>query len=160
LQLVFAGPDFGMLEALERRGAQLGLNGRVHFLGLVSGADRLWLLENAVCLSQPSRDEGFSLSILEAMASRCPVVISERCKFPDVARHRAGIVVPLSIPELASALRAYASDACRRASDGRSARLLVEHSYTWDIVSGQAARMYAQAVNGELDAGAPGCELR
>ncbi len=160
LQLAFAGPDFGMLEGLKRRAAQLGLAGRVHFLGLVSGTDRLWLLENAVCLSQPSRDEGFSLSILEAMASRCPVVISERCKFPEVARHRAGIVVPMSIPELAAALHSYASDGTRRASDGRSARLLVEHGYTWDIVSGQAARMYAQAVNRGLDAGAPGCDAR
>jgi glycosyltransferase involved in cell wall biosynthesis len=160
LQLVFAGPDFGMLEALKRRSAQLGLSDRIHFLGLISGSDRLWLLENAVCLSQPSRDEGFSLSILEAMASRCPVVISERCKFPDVARYKAGIVVPMSIPDLAAALHSYASDGARRATDGRSARLLVEQSYTWDIVSEQSARMYAQAVNRELDKGAPGSGLR
>jgi glycosyltransferase involved in cell wall biosynthesis len=160
LQLAFAGPDFGMLDTLERRTAQLRLTGRVHFLGLVTGPDRLWLLENAVCLSQPSRDEGFSLSILEAMASRCPVVISERCKFPETARQGAGIIVPLSIPELAAGLSAYAGDPVRRAADGESARQLVERCYTWDIVSAQAARMYAQAANSGLDAGAPRCELR
>jgi glycosyltransferase involved in cell wall biosynthesis len=146
LQLVFAGPDFGMLEGLQRRASELGLIDRTHFLGLVSGPDRIWLLQNAVCLCQPSRDEGFSLSILEAMASGLPVVISDRCKFPDVARHGAGVIVPLSVGDLAAALGLYASDPARRAADGRSARKLIERSYTWDIVSRQADQMYSQVV--------------
>jgi len=160
LQLVLAGPDFGMLDALQRRVAQLRLFDRIHFLGLVSGPDRLWLLQNALCLSQPSRDEGFSLSILEAMASRCPVVISEHCKFPEVALHGAGIIVPMSIPDLAAALHSYASDPARRTSDGRSARQLVESSYTWDIVANKTDQMYAQVVSRGPEVTAPGCELR
>jgi glycosyltransferase involved in cell wall biosynthesis len=160
LQLVFAGPDYGMLDMLQRRVAELQLVDRIHFLGLVSGSDRLWLLANAVCLCQPSRDEGFSLSILEAMACGRPVVISDRCKFPEVARHSAGVIVPLSIPELATAFRLYTSDSARRAADGRSARLLVERCYTWDIISRQADQMYAQAVCRRSGTAAPRCELR
>lgn len=148
MQLVFAGPDYGMLAALQRRTAELQLTARVRFLGLVSGSERLSLLRNALCLSQPSRDEGFSLSILEAMASGCPVVISEHCKFPDVARRAAGIIVPLSVPELAAALRSYAEDAPRRALDGRSARRLIEESYTWDIVGATTVRMYSSIQRG------------
>jgi glycosyltransferase involved in cell wall biosynthesis len=142
LRLVFAGPDFGMLRGLLSRVAQLGLIDRVHFLGLVSGSDRVWLLRNALCLSQPSRDEGFSLSILEAMASRCPVVISDRCKFPEVGRSGAGIVVPLSIPDLAAALGRYAIDPARRLADGSAARRLIEKSYTWEIVAEETRSMY------------------
>src|ERR1700732_2993646 len=41
LQLVFAGPDYGMLDMLRRRVADLQLVDRIHFLGLVSGSDRL-----------------------------------------------------------------------------------------------------------------------
>ena len=146
LQLVFAGPDFGMLEMLQRRAAELQLLDRIHFLGLVSGSERLWLLQNAVCLCQPSRDEGFSLSILEALAASCPAVISDRRKFPDVARYDAGVIVPISIDEIASALRSYAGNPARRASDGRSGRLLIERSYTWDIVARQDRDMYLQAL--------------
>ncbi len=160
LQLVFAGPDFGMLDAMKRRVAQLRLTDRVHFLGLTSGSDRLWLLRNALCLSQPSREEGFSLSILEAMASRCPVVISDRCKFPQVALHGAGIIVPMSIPELAAALNSYAGDSARRISDGRSARRLVESSYTWDIVAVKANQMYSQVAGRGSELTTPGCGLR
>ncbi|HUI63037.1 MAG TPA: glycosyltransferase, partial [Steroidobacteraceae bacterium] len=93
LKLVFAGPDFGMLAQLRKRVAAHRLSDRVHFLGLVSGAERYWLLNNALCVSQPSRDEGFSLSILEALACARPVVISDQCKFPQVAASGAGVVV-------------------------------------------------------------------
>lgn len=146
LQLVFAGPDFGMQEGLQRHAAELGLADRIHFFGLVAGPERLWLLQHAVCLAQPSRDEGFSLSILEAMACGRPVVISDRCKFPDVAREGAGVIVPLSIVDIAAALRAYASDPARRMADGGSARRLIQRSYTWDIVCRQADQMYSQVI--------------
>jgi len=155
LQLVFAGPDYGMLGALQGRVAALKLAQRVHFLGLVSGAERLWLLGNALCLCQPSRDEGFSLSILEAMACRCPVVISDRCKFPDVARREAGVIVPTSVPELTSALRVYATHPARRIADGRAARLLIEQCYTWDIIARQAEQMYAEALRRRAEPKAP-----
>jgi glycosyltransferase involved in cell wall biosynthesis len=147
LQLVFAGADFGMLQQLRQRAAELRLSERVHFLGLVSGSDRLWLLQRAVCLCQPSRDEGFSLSILEAMACGRPVVISDRCKFPEVAQQGAGIIVPLSVADIAAALLLYAGQPASRAADGRSARQLVERSYTWDSVSRQTDRMYTQILD-------------
>jgi glycosyltransferase involved in cell wall biosynthesis len=120
----------------------------------------LWLLQNAVCLCQPSRDEGFSLSILEAMACGHPVVISDRCKFPDVAQYGAGVIVSLSLIEIAAALRLYASEPARRVADGRAARLLVERFYTWDIVSRQADQMYTQAIGGQGTAAVSGCELQ
>ena len=146
LQLVFAGPDFGMLEKLRRRTEELQLSDRVHYPGLSSGAAKLWLLNSAVCLCQPSRSEGFSLSILEAMASSCPVVISDRCKFPEVRKFGAGMVVPMAVGDIAAGLSVYASDPARRLADGRAARELIERHYTWEIVCKQAERMYVQAV--------------
>ncbi len=148
LQLVFAGADFGMLRQLQQRAAQLRLLNRVHFLGLISGPDRLWLLQNALCLCQPSRDEGFSLSILEAMACGRPVIISDRCKFPEVAQQGAGLIVSLSVADIAAALRLYAEQSVRRTADGRSAHRLVEQSYTWEIVSRQTDQVYTQIIHG------------
>ena len=160
LQLAFAGPDFGMMEQLRRRAAELGLRDRVHFLGLVSGPDRLWLLQNAVCLCQTSRDEGFSLSILEAMACGKPVVISDRCKFPEVAQYGAGMIVSLSVAEIAAALSLYANEPVRRGRDGQAARLLIERFYTWDIVSKQADQMYTRAIGGQSALAVSSCGLQ
>jgi glycosyltransferase involved in cell wall biosynthesis len=155
LQLVFAGPDYGMLAELQRRVAALQLAQRVHFLGLVAGAERLWLLQHALCVCQPSRDEGFSLTILEAMACGCPVVISDRCKFPEVARAGAGVIVPTSVPELSDALQLYASNSARRAADGGAGRALIEQCYTWDIIARQAQQMYVEALRGGAAAQLP-----
>lgn len=144
LQLVFAGPDFGMLAGLRARAAELQLSDRVQFAGLTSGAPKRWLLASAVCLCQPSRSEGFSLSILEAMASSCPVVISDRCKFPAVMERGAGIVVPMSVDAIAAAMHAYATDPGRRLADGLAARQLIETRYTWEMVRTEAEGMYTQ----------------
>jgi glycosyltransferase involved in cell wall biosynthesis len=144
LQLAYAGPDFGIRSALERRAAELRLSERTHFLGEVSGSERLWLLRNAVCLAQPSKNEGNSLSILEAMACARPVVISDRCKFPEVARERAGLITSLSTADLSAALDVYLRDPGRSDGDGRSARALVERSYTWDIIARSMQAAYAE----------------
>lgn len=141
-----------MRAQLERRVAKLGLGARVRFLGLVAGEERLWLLQNALCLAQPSRDEGFSLSILEAMACARPVVISERCKFPEVAHARAGLVVPQGIAELGAALCTYAGDAAQCRAAGRAARALIERMYTWEKVAEQTRQMYERALAGHLSA--------
>lgn len=146
LQLAYAGPDYGMLGQLQAGAARHGLTARVHFLGLVSGAERQWLLHNALCVCQPSRDEGFSLSILEALACARPVVISDRCKFPQVGTAGAGIVVPLEIPPLATGLQAYVADSERRAHDGRRARSLVESFYDLQDIARRTEEMYASIV--------------
>ncbi len=145
LRLVFAGPDFGLLQSLEARVQALSLGARVHFAGMVSGGERLWLLRHAVCLAQPSRDEGFCLSILEGLAAGRPVVISDRCKFPEVASSGAGIIVDGSASRIAAALKTYSRDPARARGDGLSARALVERHYTWAAVARQTQRMYEAA---------------
>jgi len=154
LQLAYAGPDFGMLAQLRERVARLGLAGRVHFLGLVSGHERHWLLNNAICVCQPSRDEGFSLSILEALACSRPLVISDRCKFPQVAASGAGMVVPLVTAQLAAALDAYVSDPVRRAGDARRGRELIETAYDLEVIARLTEEMYLQAIAGRRSADA------
>jgi glycosyltransferase involved in cell wall biosynthesis len=156
LQLVFAGPDFGMLAQLRKRVSAHGLAGRVHFLGLVSGAERHWLLYNALCVCQPSREEAFSLSILEALACARPVVISDRCKFPQVATAGAGVVVPLATTPLSAALETYVSDPVRRARDGEHARALIEESYNLETIARLTEEMYGKAIAARAQPGNSG----
>jgi len=146
LQLIFAGPDFGLLDRLRARSEQLQLGARVRFPGMVTGAERLWLLRNAICLAQPSRDEGFSLSILEGLAAARPVVISDRCKFPEVAARGAGIIVPGDRVRIADALEQYVRDPGKAEQDGARARLLIEQQYTWMAVGRRTQDMYERAL--------------
>lgn len=73
LDIVGEGESCSHLEALVR---SLGVGGKCRFMG---ARDRRWIYEN-LCrydlLIQPSRREGFGLTIVEAMAARVPVLAS------------------------------------------------------------------------------------
>lgn len=75
---------------------------------LMSGAD-------AVC--QPSKSEGFGLTVLEAMSSGAVVVVSDRGSLPEVVR-RGGLIVEPSV----SALEQTLSDLFARPARARRLR--------------------------------------
>ncbi len=131
VDLVVAGPDGGAREPFEQRIAQAGLTDRVHVIGPVYGPDKFAALVDCACFCLPSRQEGFSMAIVEALACRVPVVITEPCHFPEVATSGAGEVVPLDAQAVGAALVRVLSDADRRERMGHAGRELVRSRYTW-----------------------------
>ncbi|NMA61925.1 MAG: glycosyltransferase family 4 protein [Firmicutes bacterium] len=89
---------------LEKYAEALGLNGRVKFLGWREDVPELMAGWDLFAL--PSMSEGFNLSVLEAMASRLPVVVPDLPSLKEaVVPNKGGLVVlPGNAPELAAAL--------------------------------------------------------
>jgi glycosyltransferase involved in cell wall biosynthesis len=141
VRLVVAGPDDGAAESFRAAIAAAGLAGRVELPGPIFSADRFSLLAGAAVFCLPSRQEGFSVAILEAMASGVPVVVSDACHFPEVAEAGAGEVVPLDVPMIAAALDRVLSDP-NRAAMGAAGRALVLSRYTWPRVAEQLVSAY------------------
>lgn len=56
----------------------------VKYLGYVSDQELRALYEHAFCFIYPSIYEGFGLPPLEAMALRCPVIVSNKASLPEV----------------------------------------------------------------------------
>lgn len=144
VRLVVAGPDFGVKAELEAQIARLGLGDRVFRVGPLWGHDKLAALSDACCFSLPSKHEGFSMSIAEALAARLPVVITENCHFPEVAQVGAGVVVKREVAQVARGLDAVLSDAAARARMGAAGRKLIEERYTWDRVAQKSVEEYAR----------------
>lgn len=140
--LVIAGPDDGLRSQVEQWIAQRHLEGRVSLVGPLYGELKMSALAGASCFCLPSRQEGFSMAILEAMAAGLPVVISEECHFPEVAQAGAGIVVPLEAAALGEALRELLVDEPRRAEAGTAAREFVLAHYTWGTIAGGLLAVY------------------
>jgi len=92
LRLVFAGPDRGDGAAAREAAAQRGLEARIEFKGHVSDEELAALYRGAACLVFPSRDEGFGLPLLEAMASGVPVVSTNAGALPEIAGDAAILV--------------------------------------------------------------------
>ncbi len=80
LQLVVAGPG------TESFASSIG----IHDLGLVSDEIRAALLVTARALVQPSRNESFSRTMMEAWAVGRPVVVHSHCQATAVAVERSG----------------------------------------------------------------------
>jgi glycosyltransferase involved in cell wall biosynthesis len=146
VQLVIAGPDEGAAEPFQQAIASFGLSDRVHILGPIYGQNRFTALVDCACFCLPSRQEGFSIAILEAMACGRPVVITDACHFPEVAKVGAGEVVPLDAGALAGAIGHILSDRPKAEQMGQTGRDLVMKDYTWPSIARQLVDAYQRHI--------------
>jgi glycosyltransferase involved in cell wall biosynthesis len=123
LQYDIAGDGDGRAD-LERLASRLGLNGSVHFHGIVSEATLASLYGGADVFVMPSRGEGFGLVFLEAMAHGLPVVAGNDDAAGEVVRDgETGVLVdPSSSDDLEAAIADILTDSRRRAAMSAAAR--------------------------------------
>jgi glycosyltransferase involved in cell wall biosynthesis len=142
VDLVVAGPDGGAEDDFRDLVRRFGLQGRVFMVGPIYGDTKLQAFAAASCFCLPSRQEGFSIAITEALACGTPVVITDACHFPEVAASNAGTIVSLHPTEIAMALIGVLSN--RDAADemGRNGRRLVFENYTWPHIAALTVSLY------------------
>ncbi len=143
--LFVAGPDFfNARKELENTVRELGIDNRTTLSGMVNGQLKLSLLSSSEIFVLPSESEGFSVAILEALASGLPIIITPQCNFPDVESHQCGLVVERSVSALCHALRDLcAMDRDRLALMGSRGTKLVREKYSWDRIGHQMAGVYS-----------------
>ncbi len=103
--------------ALERRAGELGLEGRVHFLGGVPRERVLRLFAAADASVLSSAWENFPHTVVESLAVGCPVIATAVGGVPEVVRDGVnGLLVPPGDPEALRAAieRLFADNELRR----------------------------------------------
>jgi glycosyltransferase involved in cell wall biosynthesis len=146
-ELVVAGPDNGAKAAFEAQIGKLGIASRVHLVGGLYGAQKIAALRDCDCFCLPSRQEGFSLAVTEAMACQAPVVISRDCHFPEVMEVGAGFVTELDPPKIADRIQKVIGDPKLAAAMGEAGRKLVVGRFTWPIVAGAMLAGYRETTS-------------
>jgi glycosyltransferase involved in cell wall biosynthesis len=141
-KLVMAGPDYGMQEELKALVRRRGLEGWVIFCGPLFGGVKNSALSGCDMFVLPSRHEGFSMALLEAMASGRAVVFTKACHFAAAATAGAGIECDGNAGALARAMADVPKSAARGEPMGVVGRRLVEREYTWDVIAGRMAGVY------------------
>jgi glycosyltransferase involved in cell wall biosynthesis len=102
LQLITVGGNGWDYDKVKEQVKVLGLENRVHFLGYVSDDLLRLLYRKAVVFVYPSLFEGFGLTVLEAMASSCPVITSNTTSLPEISGDAAILINPEDVEKLSN----------------------------------------------------------
>ncbi|HEX3624663.1 MAG TPA: glycosyltransferase [Verrucomicrobiae bacterium] len=135
-ELVIAGPDEnGYLDEIKATARALNLLDRIQFTGPVTGQTKIALLHSADLFVLPSYSEGFSMSLLEAMACKVPVVATQSCNFPDVTVRQAGWECDCTRESVYGTLNeALREDDSARQQRGLNGYRLVAERYAWPAI--------------------------
>jgi glycosyltransferase involved in cell wall biosynthesis len=142
--LVLPGSPTDYEQELRGLAARLGLEGDVAFPGWLSDAELDSLYAAASCFVLPSRQEGFGLPVLEAMARGVPVACSNTSSLPEVAGDAALLFDP-------GDERAIAAQIDRLLRDRSLADVLAERGarrcelFTWRNTAQLTLESYARA---------------
>jgi len=120
---------------------QIILNRRhVLALGYVPDNDLRALYSGALAYVQPSRSEGFGLTVLEAMACGAPVLSSRAGALPEVAGEAALYFDPDSLEDFVGQLKHLIGDADLRDSL-RQAGLARAANYSWELTASEVQKI-------------------
>ena len=149
--LLVVGPDkFGTREYIQSILHEEGILDRTVFTGLLTGQDKLAAMSCADIFVLPSHSDVLGIAVLEAMAARLPVVITEKCEFPEVSENGAGLVVKADEASIAGAITRLLADAALRKQMGHQGNKLVTENYTWQATAAMMIDLYKDLVAGAV----------
>lgn len=136
------GPD---LDAARARVAELGLDDAVSLPGTVAYDDVPGVYHRGDVFVSPTYAEGFSNTILEAMASGLPVVSCNAIGVTDCVRDgdNGVLVEPGDVEGLTAALERVLADEPLRGRLAATALAEVHERYAWSRVAREIAGVYA-----------------
>ena len=142
VRLVVVGPDGGAGEAMQRRLRECGLSRRTYFMGPLYGRAKSEAIVDAEVFCLPSRQEGLSIAVIEALSAGVPCVLTRTCNFPEVEEAGAGYVVDSDAASIALALQKVVDDRAGWPGMSEAGRRLVLERFTWPVIARQAGDAY------------------
>ena len=137
------GPERKNLEQVAK-----DLNAKnVKFFGYIDNKDLIKLYYRAdVCVVPSVWDEPLGLVVLEAMASKTPVVVTRKGGIPLMVKdeYNGLFVRPHNAKEIANKVNILLSDDDMRKKMGEQARKTVLDKFTWELIAAKYERMYAE----------------
>jgi glycosyltransferase involved in cell wall biosynthesis len=119
---------------------------RVRFLGSIDDRELARQYASARLLLMLSRDEGFGLPVLEAMAYGCPVIAAARGSLPEVLGDAGILVNPEDADEVADAIRTLLNSPDRRAVLVDRARRRAR-AFAWEKAASRMVEVYHEALS-------------
>jgi glycosyltransferase involved in cell wall biosynthesis len=143
IRLVVAGEDDKELtRSLRDRATEMGVSGRVDFIGAVHGEEKAGLLHNAIALLMPSISENFGNSVVEALAVGTPAVVTPEVGAAEIlTTSGGGFVVEATPSAIADGIKRIVNDPELRKQMSQRAIDVATSEFSWSRV---AVRMDSQ----------------
>ncbi|MDV2998468.1 MAG: D-inositol-3-phosphate glycosyltransferase [Chroococcopsis gigantea SAG 12.99] len=142
-RLIIAGPDnTGFLKTAQNYFVGASCREAVTFTGMLTGPLKYAALAAASIYVAPSYSEGFSISVLEGMATGLPCVITTGCNFPEAETHKAALVVDIDADQIANSLLWCLQNPQQAKAMGDRARQFIFEKYTWESIASEMERVY------------------
>jgi glycosyltransferase involved in cell wall biosynthesis len=138
----------GYKSDLEALGERRGCRDRMTFTDHVSNEERLFLLNGAAMLVFPSRNEGFGLPPLEAMACGVPAVAAANAAVREICDGAALLVPPDDVDALAGAIRSLLTDPSL-AADLTERGIQRAAQFDWESAARRLRDVYSEVVTAE-----------
>lgn len=154
--LVLAGPqpDDATVDFVKRTADEAGMADRIVMTGLLARHERAAALVGADLFALTSYTENFGISVVEALAAGCPVIISEHVEVQEMlAGAGVGEVIAQERSAASAALSRWLEDDEHRRVAGERARTFAAEHFDWDRIAGRWADHYGRLVGGAQVAG-------
>lgn len=141
--LIIAGPDnIGFSSTAKSFFQQNDCSDSVTFTGMLRGQLKLSALASASIYVAPSYSEGFSVSVLEGMASKLPCILTTGCNFPEASAANSALVVNTDSDSIANAIFWCLNNPSEATSMANRAQQLIFSTYTWDQIAVKLDQLY------------------
>jgi glycosyltransferase involved in cell wall biosynthesis len=146
--LLIAGPDNeGYGERVRGWLRAQGVLSRVTFAGMLRGSAKEAAFRLADVFVLPSYTENFGIAVVEAMARKVPVVVSNRVNiWHEIEGAAAGIVVEPESDAVARGVIRVLDDRKLRRQLGENGFELVRREYSWQSVGDKMVALYERAM--------------
>ena len=146
LIMIGKGPEENNLKILARR---LKVSQGVIFPGPQYGKDKLKYYQTADIFAFPSHNEGFVLSILEAMAAGLPLVVPNTVSFPEAVTHGSNgyLCRPNHLSDWTNKLSYLIAHQYLRQKLSTAARRRALKDFTWALCNLKVIQAYQGLIN-------------
>ncbi|MFA5995932.1 MAG: FkbM family methyltransferase [Patescibacteria group bacterium] len=129
------GPNEGEKEKLEKIIKKLELQNNIIFTGMLVHQEKLETIKSCDLFMFTSRNEGFSMTILEIARLGIPQIISTNCNIPEIGEHQAGFVLDSADKKaFVDTIILLSTDAAKYKQMSENAKMLVKSHFSLKAV--------------------------
>ena len=126
---------------------QYGIQNRVTFAGLLTEKDKIAAFKIADVFVLPSYSEGLPTAVIEAMACKIPVVVSNKVGITqEIQENNAGLIVNTKIEDIYQGINNLIENELLRKVISNNGRIMVERYYNIGIIAEKVIDMYEEVL--------------